>query len=146
MTTTVRTGLIGCGKIARIHARALRDLPEADFVAVCDTDEERARAFASEHGAQDVYASAGELLKSGAVEAVLICAPHPAHAALVVAAAEAGVHVLCEKPISITLAAADQMIEAPTKPESSSASSSSAASGPPPAASARRSTTAVSAS
>jgi predicted dehydrogenase len=112
MTRTVRTGLIGCGKIARIHAQALRDLPEAEFVAVCDTDEGRARAFASEHGAQQVYADARELLESGAVEVVLICAPHPAHAALVVAAAEAGVHVLCEKPISITLAAADQMIAA----------------------------------
>lgn len=112
MTGAVRTGLIGCGKIAKIHARALHDLPEAEFVAVCDTHEERARALADEHDVPQRYTSVREMLGSGAIEAVVICAPHPAHASLVVAAAHAGVHVLCEKPISITLEAADQMIDA----------------------------------
>jgi len=112
MTRIVRTGLIGCGKIAEIHAQALHDIPEAEFVACCDTDEGRAHALADKHDVSRRYTDAREMLRSGDIEAVLICAPHPVHAALVVAAAEAGVHVLCEKPISISLAAADQMIDA----------------------------------
>jgi UDP-N-acetyl-2-amino-2-deoxyglucuronate dehydrogenase len=52
------------------------------------------------------------MLRSGDIEAGLVCAPHPAHAGLVVAASENGVHLLCEKPISINLAEADEMIDA----------------------------------
>jgi predicted dehydrogenase len=110
--TRVRVGLIGCGKIARIHAQALHDLPEAAFAACCDTDEQRARELADEHEVQHRYTDVHEMLTSGNVEAVVVCAPHPVHAPLVVAAAEAGVHVLCEKPISISLAEADRMIDA----------------------------------
>ncbi len=112
MTRTVRTGLIGCGKIAEIHAQALHDIPEAEFVACCDTDEGRAKALAAKHGVPKIYTDVHEMLGSGDIEAVLVCAPHPVHATLVVAAAEAGVHVLCEKPISISLADADRMIAA----------------------------------
>ena len=42
----VRTAVVGCGKVGRIHADALRSVPEAEFVAVCDNDAERARGFA----------------------------------------------------------------------------------------------------
>lgn len=112
MTRTVRVGLVGCGKIARIHAQALHDLPEAEFAACCDTDEARVHTLADEHGVPDRYTDVREMLAKGDIEAVVVCAPHPVHAPLVVAAAEAGVHVLCEKPISISLADADRMIDA----------------------------------
>jgi len=108
----VRVGIIGCGKIAATHALALSRLAEADLVACCDRSEERARALAAEHGAPHVFADAGELLGSGLVDAVHVCTPHPDHAAVVTAAAGAGVHVLCEKPIAVTLAEADRMIGA----------------------------------
>jgi UDP-N-acetyl-2-amino-2-deoxyglucuronate dehydrogenase len=108
----IRTGLIGCGKIATIHAMALTTLPTADFVACCDQDIDRARAVASKYDVPRVFDDADALLRDGNVEAVHICAPHPAHEPLVVAAAQAGVHVLCEKPISITIDAADRMISA----------------------------------
>jgi predicted dehydrogenase len=108
----VRTGLIGCGKIALIHAMALQTLAEAEFVACCDSDESRARAIAAKYGVPHVFTDADALLVSGLVDAVLVCTPHPSHGALVTAAAEAGVHVLCEKPLAISLAEADRMIEA----------------------------------
>ena len=108
----VRAGLIGCGKIARIHAEALHHLEEADFVACCDQDERRARDLADTYGVPNVYDSAEALLQSGTVDVVLVCTPHPMHERVVVAAAEAGVHVLCEKPIAIALDEADRMIEA----------------------------------
>ena len=91
---------------------ALHTLAEADFVACCDADEPTARAVAETYGVPHVFGDAGELLSSGLVDAVLICTPHPSHGALVVAAAEAGVHVLCEKPLSISLVEADRMIAA----------------------------------
>jgi predicted dehydrogenase len=112
MTRTVRTGLIGCGKIAEVHAQALHDIPEAEFVACCDMDEARAHALGDKHDVPKRFTDVREMLESGEIEAVLICAPHPVHAQLVVAAADAGVHALCEKPVSISLAAADQMIDA----------------------------------
>jgi predicted dehydrogenase len=109
---TVRTGLIGCGNIGPTHAAALAALPESEFVAICDMDEGRARKLAAEYGAPRIFTDMHDLFRSGAVDAICVCTPHPSHAAIVAAAAEAGVHVLCEKPISASLADADTMIEA----------------------------------
>ena len=109
---TVRTAVVGCGKIAAIHAGALAKLPEAEFVACCDVDESRARAMADLHGVPHAFGDVRELVGSGLIDAVLVCTPHPSHAPVVEEAAEAGVHVLCEKPLSIGLAEADRMIEA----------------------------------
>jgi UDP-N-acetyl-2-amino-2-deoxyglucuronate dehydrogenase len=110
--STVRVGLVGCGKIAAIHGGALVKLPEAEFVACCDVDETRARAMADAHGVPHVFSDVHALVGSGLVDAVLVCTPHPSHGAVVEAAAAAGVHVLCEKPISTELADADRMIAA----------------------------------
>src|SRR4051812_42760572 len=91
---------------------ALNSLPEADFVACCDQDVERARATATKYSVPQVFDNADDLLREADVEAVLICTPHPAHERLVVASTQAGVHVLCEKPISVTVDAATRMIDA----------------------------------
>ncbi len=112
MTTPIRTGLIGCGKIARTHAAALATLPSADFVACCDSDESRVTAFAQQHHVPNTFTDPETMLASGEIDAVLVCTPHPSHAALVVLAAKHGVHVLCEKPMTIDLTQADQMIAA----------------------------------
>jgi UDP-N-acetyl-2-amino-2-deoxyglucuronate dehydrogenase len=108
----VKVGIVGCGKIARVHATSLVNLDEADFVAVCDMDGERAKAFADQYGVPQVYTDMHQMLHSGEVEAIMCCTPHPIHERVVVAAAEAGVHVLCEKPMAITLDEADRMIAA----------------------------------
>jgi predicted dehydrogenase len=108
----VRTGIIGCGKIAPHHAQALANLPRSRFVAVCDPFAERAKELAARFGVPRVFTDPLEMLASGEVEAVSVCTPHPTHPDLVVAAAEAGVHVLCEKPIAVRLAEADRMIAA----------------------------------
>ena len=108
----VRVALVGCGKIAAIHAKALDALPEADFVACCDREISRAADLAARYGVPHVSDHVVDLFQSGLVDAALVCTPHPAHEAVVVAAAEAGVHVLCEKPIATTLGEADRMIAA----------------------------------
>ncbi len=112
MAERVRVGLIGCGKIAQTHAAALSSLAESDFAAVADLDVDRARAMAEDFHVPRVFPDAEALLASGEVEAVVVCTPHPSHTPLVVAAAEAGVHVLCEKPITTRLTDADRMIAA----------------------------------
>ncbi|MGI8483233.1 MAG: Gfo/Idh/MocA family protein [Thermomicrobiales bacterium] len=111
----VRVALVGCGKIAATHALALSSLEEAEWVACCDRDVERAREMAAKYNVPHVFADAEELFASGLIEATLVCTPHPAHEAVVVAAAHAGIHVLCEKPIATTLGEADRMIEAADK-------------------------------
>lgn len=108
----VRVGIIGCGKIAKVHAAALSQLEEAEFVACCDQDAARAQELATAYGVPNVYADVDALLRSGRVDVVHVCTPHPAHERAVVAAAAAGVHVLCEKPVAITLDEADRMIDA----------------------------------
>ncbi len=108
----VRVGIIGCGKIAVTHAAGLANIPEAEFTATCDVDLSRAQALAAEHNVPHAFGSLDELFAANVVDAVLVCTPHPTHEAAVVAAARAGVHVLCEKPIAITLGEADRMIAA----------------------------------
>ncbi|HEY7329878.1 MAG TPA: Gfo/Idh/MocA family oxidoreductase [Gemmataceae bacterium] len=109
--TPVRVGLIGCGKVGQIHAAALRGLAEAELTAVCDVSAERVRTFADKCGTHG-YTDVDAMLSDGKVEAVIIGTPHPLHAAPAVSAAEAGVHVLVEKPLAATLADCDAMLAA----------------------------------
>ncbi|HYI25300.1 MAG TPA: Gfo/Idh/MocA family oxidoreductase [Thermomicrobiales bacterium] len=108
----VRIAIVGCGKIAQTHAAALAEIPEAELVACCDQDEQRANDLASQYGVPDCTADLDGLLGSGKVDAILVCVPHPIHERVVVAAANAGVHALCEKPIATSLEEADRMISA----------------------------------
>jgi len=110
VTGKVRTGIVGCGGIAKTHASALAALPQSEFTACCDVDEARARATAAQYHLPHVFTDVHALMRSGTVDMVCVCTPHPSHAAIVIAAAEAGVHVLCEKPLTIDLAEADRMI------------------------------------
>ena len=109
----VRTALVGCGKVGRIHADALHALPEAEFVAVCDATPAGPRPSPRRYGVRP-FTDVGTMLRDGA-EAVLICTPHPLHAGPAIRAAEAGVHVLVEKPLAATLADCDAMLAAADK-------------------------------
>lgn len=103
--------IIGPGKVAHIHARILAGLPGARLVAVCSRSAERANTFAAQYGAR-AYTELPAMLADSAVDAVIICTPHPQHAAQAVAALDAGRHVLVEKPMAVTPAQCDAMIEA----------------------------------
>ena len=114
MTQTVKTGIVGCGNIAKSHAQGIAASPEAEFFAVCDSDFGRAEALAAEYNVPHAFGSLDEMLRSG-VEAVMVCTPHPVHEEIVVKSSEAGVHSLCEKPVAIELGEVDRMIEAADK-------------------------------
>src|SRR5262245_50448156 len=109
----LRWGLIGCGDIARKRvAPALRDLDECDLVAVSRGRGELAEAFAKEFGARRWYAAWQDLLLDKDIDAVYIATPVHLHASQAIAAAEAGKHVLCEKPMAMNVAECDRMIAA----------------------------------
>jgi len=110
---SVRWGLIGCGDIARRRvAPALRALPNCELLAVSRARAEHAESFAREFGAGRWYADWRLLLADADVEAVYIATPVHLHAQQTVAAAEAGKHVLCEKPMAMSVAECDRMIAA----------------------------------
>jgi len=104
-------GLLGCGGMGRALARALAPIEEARLVAVWDKAGEAAAAAAEELGVEAAR-SLEDLLGNKEIGAVLVAAPQFAHAELTTAAAEAGKHVFCEKPMATTLADCDRMIEA----------------------------------
>jgi UDP-N-acetyl-2-amino-2-deoxyglucuronate dehydrogenase len=110
----LRTALIGCGKVGQTHAQALSQLPESEFVAVCDAEPARAAAFARQYGVQG-FSSVPEMLRAKRVEAVTICTPHPLHEEPCLQAVAAGAHVLIEKPLAASLDACDRMLEAAAK-------------------------------
>ena len=109
-----RVALVGCGKVAQVHATALRSLPEAELVAACDALPDRAAAFAAANGVRP-FADLPTMLREARPEAVVIGTPHPRHAEPAVQAAEAGVHVLVEKPLAASVADCDAMLAAARK-------------------------------
>lgn len=106
-------GLIGCGDISRKRvAPALRDLSDCELIAVNRANAALAEEFAREFGARRWYHHWRELLADAEVEAVYIATPVSLHAEQTIAAAEAGKHVLCEKPMALSVAECDRMIAA----------------------------------
>ena len=107
----LRTGLVGCGKVAHLHAAALQSLVESEFVAVCARTREKAAVFAEKYRVA-AYTNLEEMIARSGVEAICICTPHPEHKAPVITAASAGVHTLVEKPLAASLADCDAMLSA----------------------------------
>lgn len=109
---TLRTAVIGVGHLGRHHARIHSNLAAegvADFVSICDVDEQTATAIASE---RKVEWTTDWRQLIGKVEAVSVAVPTVSHCEIACELLEAGIHVLVEKPIARTLAEADEMIAA----------------------------------
>ena len=108
-----RVAIVGCGRIARSHMAGYRKV--ADFfeiAAFVDTDLSRAEAYAHEFGVGKAYASLEEALASDAFQAADLCLPPSQHCPVAVAAADMGLHVIVEKPLAVTCAEVDRMVEA----------------------------------
>lgn len=109
----VRWGLIGCGDISRKRvAPALRDSSLCELVAVSRAKAELAASFAREFGARRWYADWREMPADNEIDAIYVATPVHLHAEQTIAAAEAGKHVLCEKPMALNVADCDRMIAA----------------------------------
>lgn len=121
---TVGFAIVGCGTIGPWHAAALARCPGGRLVACVDLIRERAQKTAQDYQAQvlkyqhvkvpapKVYTTLPPALRLAAVDVVSVCVPSGLHAEIGVAAARAGKHILCEKPLDITLTKIDALIEA----------------------------------
>lgn len=108
--------VIGCGGIAtEAHLPSVLEIPEVKLVAVADVVKEKAEEAAERFGAKAYYTDYRRLLKREDVDVVDICTPPYLHREHVVAAAEAGKHIICEKPLCTTLTDADKIIRAVRK-------------------------------
>lgn len=104
---TLRTAVIGTGYLGKFHADKYADLPHSQLVAIADPSEEHGKAVADKHGV-DWVADYRELI--GKVDAVSIAAPTTFHHEIAKTLLEADIHVLVEKPITVTLDEADELI------------------------------------
>jgi len=104
-------GIVGCGVIAPTHADVLASIPNARLVAATDVVPEKASAFARKYGAS-AEPDLGTLLARDDVDVITVCVPSGLHAEVAVRAAQAGKHLVVEKPIDITVEAADRIIAA----------------------------------
>lgn len=110
---TLRMGIIGIGWAGERQFQAVRELNgRITMTAVADSDEAFLRAKAAELGVEAVYTDYRDLLRDPAVDAVSICTPHHLHCEMAVTAAQAGKHILVEKPIAMTISDATRMIDA----------------------------------
>ncbi|TFH26655.1 MAG: Gfo/Idh/MocA family oxidoreductase [Bacteroidia bacterium] len=106
-----KVGIVGLGKVARLHADALKEISNASFTAACSRTLAKAEVFASEYGATP-FDNITSMVRESKLDLVIICTPHPNHLEPTVEALEAGAHVLVEKPLASSLQDCDTMIEA----------------------------------
>ncbi len=112
---TFKVAIIGCGGIAnQKHMPTLKKMDDVQMVAFCDIIKERAEKAAVDFGIEGakVYTDYKELLKDKEIDAVHICTPNRSHSFITVDALEAGMHVMCEKPMAINSAEAKKMLDA----------------------------------
>ncbi|RLF06137.1 MAG: gfo/Idh/MocA family oxidoreductase [Thermoprotei archaeon] len=112
----LRFGILSFAHIhAWSYARVVKELEEAELVAIYDDDPERLKKAAEMYGVKDTYTDYRELLKRDDIDAVIIASENAKHAELAIAAAEAGKHMIVEKPLATCLEDAERMIKAAEK-------------------------------
>ena len=113
MDRPVGIGIIGAGNIGRVHGRALSELGDrVDLVCIADPSEGARGSLGEAVGCSRLVADPEALLADPAVEAVAICSSTDTHAPLIVAAAQAGKHIFCEKPLALELGKIDMALAA----------------------------------
>ncbi|MCY9697654.1 Gfo/Idh/MocA family protein [Paenibacillus alginolyticus] len=108
----VRIAVIGAGSISEMHLKSYQNNPDAELYAICDLNEERAKAKAEKYGITRIYTDYKELLADPGIDAVSICTWNNSHAPISIAALDAGKNVLTEKPLCMTVNEARAVEEA----------------------------------
>ena len=111
----VKIGIVGVGTISELHLNAYRNNPHVQICAVCDLNEERAKLAAEKYGATKTYTSYREMFAQAGIDAVSICTWNNTHEEIAVAAVQAGIDVLLEKPLTTSVESALRMEEAVNK-------------------------------
>lgn len=108
---TYNVGILGAGFIGNVHADAFLQVPGTKIAAVCDLDESRGKSFVQKYKTPVYYKNFQDMLKAD-IDIVTIGVPNYLHYQYVLEAAKAGKHIICEKPLALSLEQADEMIEA----------------------------------
>jgi myo-inositol 2-dehydrogenase / D-chiro-inositol 1-dehydrogenase len=106
---TIRFGVIGAGRIGKVHAKTIASNPKARLAYVADALPKAAQELAEQHGAK--VATVDEIMRAADVDAVLIGSPTGFHAEQIQAASKAGKAIMCEKPVSLSVDAIHQTLE-----------------------------------
>jgi predicted dehydrogenase len=106
----LRAGIIGLG-VGKAHAEGYLNSPDTELVAVCDMNEERLNQSAASWKVTGRYTDYHKMLAEAELDVVSVCLPNALHAEASIAALEAGVHVICEKPMAISVDEARKMVE-----------------------------------
>ena len=105
----VRVGLIGAGRIGQVHAASIAENRDVEFTYIADVFVDGAQKLADKYGTK-VTADPMELINASDVDAVVVCSPTSTHVDLISASIDAGVHVMCEKPIDLDIARVDALL------------------------------------
>lgn len=108
---TINVAIIGCAKIAHLHAKAILQIPQLNLKAVWSRTPESAQKFVDEYSVK-AYSSITQMIQDEQIGMSIICTAHPFHADVAIEAMNAGSHVLIEKPLASTLQDCDRIIEA----------------------------------
>jgi predicted dehydrogenase len=108
---TINVAILGCSKIAHIHAKAVLQIHELNFKAVWSRTPGSAQKFVEQYSVK-AYSSIQEMIKAENIQMAIICTAHPYHAEVAIQAMEAGAHVLIEKPLASTLQDCELIINA----------------------------------
>src|SRR2546421_132062 len=114
MKKEISTALVGSGKAADMHAKALLNIRENKLAAVCGRSIEKARRFAERYKI-NAYTDLREMITREKIDLVIICTPHPNHKEAALAALQAGSNVLVEKPLASSIEDCDAMIDMAAK-------------------------------
>ena len=112
----LRVGVVGGGAITQVaHLPVLRKLKSIEIAAICDIDLPKARALADRFAIKDAFDDIEDLLRYEALDTVVICSPNHLHESHILAALSANLHVLVEKPLTMTAVSAQRIIKAAEK-------------------------------
>ena len=103
-------GIIGAGMVADIHAKAIQSIKNASLIGVCSSDPVKAQKFAEKYNCNP-FLNYGAMLRSGEIDIVTVATPSGHHMEPTIEAARNGKHVICEKPLEISLERIDKMID-----------------------------------
>ena len=111
----LRIGIIGVGNIAESHIGGYKANPNVEIVAFCDINADRLKEKGEKHGVTHLYTDVNEMVKNEQLDAVSVCTWNCAHAKCTIAALNAGINVLCEKPMAMNAKEAEDMMAAAEK-------------------------------
>ena len=113
MEKKLKVGIIGAGRIGKVHAMSIKNLiPEVEIKAISDVYIEAAKDVCNRHGIPYAFNDYKDILKDPEIDAVLICSPTDTHAQIAIEAAEAKKHIFCEKPVDLNVERVKEVMEA----------------------------------